>query len=305
MKRKINEYTDYATDADAAMLLAVESLTDTQVAMDFLLQELVGCPGTNIAISQIEKLKKPRFIPKMSTKSLPSSIHVPRAIMAHQLHVVLSNATQVAVELNDLQEKGVVRSMYATGAQSSVANGDQVLMYTSDYTTDVLASLSGQAGQRFVMHLQGVSGRCHSVLKSDLIRASGGDCSGDAGDTEGRGGARMTVADIDAIVSAGFLLPRRDTHSPEPLYWYSHPRLGPLSMALKSVRKRVVQCVRATRYREMKEKALRKKADDKRYTSLTMSLGFKFHMADILGMGELVASKLPDGSTLLRLPPKT
>ena len=112
----------------------------------------------------------------------------------------------------------------------------------------------------------------------------------------------MTEADVEAAVSTGFLAARRDTRVREPLYWYSHPRLGTLVTVLRKVRDALVRVIKATKYKEMALKEVHKRATDKRFPSLVTPLGFHYHMFDVVGAGLLVRVTRPDGSYLLRFP---
>ncbi|EWM25891.1 uncharacterized protein Naga_100054g24 [Nannochloropsis gaditana] len=100
------------------------------------------------------------------------------------------------------------------------------------------------------------------------------------------------------LIHYGFLARRVDAVYEGPAYWFSAPELGSVTASLPRGRKAILAALARSRYKELSEQnlgALRLKG-----TALSLS----FHMADLVGSGEVLAVPTASGM-FLRLPART
>lgn len=76
----------------------------------------------------------------------------------------------------------------------------------------------------------------------------------------------MNEDEIDAIESAGFLRPRRDTAASSEMLWFFHPQLGEAIMLIQECRANILSFVRKRTFKEILERELFKAAGEAFFT---------------------------------------
>ena len=193
-----------------------------------------------------------------------------KGVLVHQLYAMLSNKTAVDTEILTLRQSRSIKLLQFYMSDTASVTESLFVMPSSAYRADLTSVLTASPASsslhgsltRFIPLAMKRMDKL-SVLESELLAAPSGmeekgqdmnrsktsrllppsmhDKREEKGEKDGRGApldVLLSAADIDSIVSAGFLCRRRDlSANTGNVLWFSHPILGSLRQWIDSSRK--------------------------------------------------------------------
>lgn len=219
-------------------------------------------------------------------------------VFVHQLIAYVHNETIIMEELRLLKEEGIVRVF-----RCNLGTDIFAVMMMHDYCCELEKRFKEEGGgvyKKFVDWIHKNSS--YSVFRTVLERSVVENAS-IIPETP-----RFTADDIQTLLLAGFLIPRRDCNTGSgssgigEIFWVSHPGINKHSQLLLNSRDALVSVIKKSKYKEISMRRLSKLIDcsllvglrnasdasvgkkRKRNTSLLkLSFGFKYHLYDLLG----------------------
>ena len=203
-------------------------------------------------------------------------------VLRSQLYSSVSDRTLVDRELEGLKLEKLVRVF-----KLSTGQDDYAIMFMTDYFAQIEAGQKRLASKyprdemavftwfvSYVMPSHLDAGITHSKLVSLLSE-----------------GGSVQDSHLSLLMNAG-LLTRQLVD--ESAYWFSIPNAGFLLKSISSGRKEILSFMSRRKYREMLQVPL-----ERRPLQYSM-LGMRFHLRDLLGLGQIVVIPSPSGP-LIRL----
>lgn len=214
----------------------------------------------------------------------------------HQLYWLYTNRTYVDKAIDRLRSQGKLRLFDCQAGA--------LLVQTTDYCRDLdraaaAATASDQKSLAEALRAFRTWVTCPhtSVLRSNLI-------AGNMHGTTGATAAPLEPAQLQLLERAGFLKPRRDSHTQVEAFWLHHPAVGAAMVHVLQRRRQILQIVRRTRFKEVSERQLGKArlSTGSGPQEPAVPFALEFLLQDLLGQQLLSELRTPSGERLFRLP---
>jgi hypothetical protein len=199
---------------------------------------------------------------------MPGVQEVPPVVLHHQLHSIVQNRTQVEEELAALRAQHKVRIITLRSAVSDVG-----VVLTEDYIARLRYERAKpgttDAQQRALEAFE------HWILQDDSVSVTDAKLMQPPASSPL---PPLLEEEIKYLVSAGFLLPRREIHE-SGVYWLTLPEIGRLTTLIVAARKEITSRIKRTQRKEVLERNFTK-------AKLKSSpIGWEYHIRDAAGAG--------------------
>lgn len=203
-----------------------------------------------------------------------------------------------------MQQSGRIRALF-----SHTANTDTILCFTEQYVASVENMAKSVSEGRSARKVEIAACLRKFLTWCDVPTLS--VMSEELQNVEGeKKRAVLTKEDLSTLISLQLLIPRRDTGTSSEMFWLSHPEVGGLVSKVLRARSELLVTVNEATGREMAEAELEKRCIRNTAATTTATfptgkrkhplmkmvsvpLGFKFHLLDLIGSAHLIRIPLP------------